>query len=120
MVVGALDYIRKLDGHRNAQLGLDVHGSSDSWNTSAWTATASGFKISRQVFDEIIATDNVRMISSRWQHIIYGLPETRVARGTAEDCSRRPKLAEALPVLYVRNLPAVDPLRSLQGDWWLM
>ena len=29
--------------------------------------------------------------------------ETSVARGTVEDCSRRPKLAEALPVLYVRK-----------------
>ena len=33
--------------------------------------------------------------------------------GTAEDCSRRPKLAEALAVLYVMNLPAVDPLLTV-------
>ena len=33
-------------------------------------------------------------------------PETRVASGTAEDCSRSPRLAETLPVLYIRNLPA--------------
>ena len=37
------------------------------------------------------------------------LPE---ARGTAEDCSRRPKLAEkpSSSFVYVRNLPTVNPL----------
>ena len=36
------------------------------------------------------------------------LPEGQQRIG---DRSHRPKLAEVLPVLYVRNSPAVDPLR---------
>ena len=50
---------RQRDGHGNGLLGLDVHGSSPTVNTSAGPATASGFKIIRRVFDERIATDIV-------------------------------------------------------------
>jgi hypothetical protein len=42
-------------------------------------------------------------------------PETRVASGTEDDCSRSPRLAEALPDLLVSsmwNLPAVYQLAA--------
>ena len=52
--------LRQQEGHQNDLLGLDVHDSSPTVNTSAGTATGTdrGFKSSRWLFDDPISTDS--------------------------------------------------------------